>query len=187
MTRHRQMAFVRRVRRLLVRGGWLVVVSACLGAFVLVASERLNAPTLVLPTTTLALAVSPADASMEASITARVQQDLPMLEDLWSVGGGPAAGVHYVEAPEGIKAGKRLHVDIRAVTTDGRPFAGAFVEVLWKLGSARYRDVTYTDDNGVTALNRVIDPACEGTRCVVAVRMFKDDLQGLAYSTFWPK
>ena len=89
-----------------------------------------------------------------------------MLEDLWGVGGGPAIGVRYVEAPRGIRAGMPLRVSIHGDQLDGKPFVGGLVEISWQLGDKQYRDVTYTDERGNVDVSRDLDPECEGKPCM---------------------
>lgn len=144
-------------------------------------------PRLSFSPMTTAYAADHVVSATEASITARVDRDLPLLEDLWSVGGGPAFRVSYVEAPRGIRAGLPLRVAVHADRLDGQPFVGAVVEISWRLGDARYRDVTFTDVHGNVTVSREIGKENRGKQCVVAVRMYKGGLQSMAYTTFTPR
>lgn len=179
----RQRAFGRRSRRRLAVAVLLislVLITVYAGSRI---QEQLVQRLVITPTsTTTGAGPFPSGASAEAN--ARIQRDLPMLEDLWGWGGGQSASVWYVEAPKGITAGEPLLVTVRGLQLDGHPFDDALVEISWRLGDATYRDVTYTDRYGNAEVNRELDPGCKGRECIVAVRMSRDDLQGLAYSTF---
>jgi hypothetical protein len=178
------MAFVSRVRRRALRRTFLLILLMCLGALASIAVERAQQSALVFQTTGSAYASPAADPAAEASATARLSEDLPLLMDLWGVAGGPPSNISYLEAPEGIRAGQALRVEVRGFTEDGKPFSGALVEVSWDLGGARYKDFTYTSESGTADVTRRLDKSCQGKRCIVAVRIYRDDLQGMAYSTF---
>jgi len=186
MIRHRRRWFGRKARARAARVGLLVAL-ALLGAASGSAIQQRTAPRLAFAPTMTAYAAVPSVESVEASLTAQVTKDLPLLEDLWGMGGGSGARVHYAEAPKVVKAGEPLRVSVHGVWPDGHPFAGALVELTWKLGEARYRDVAYTDARGNVEMARVLDSECEGKACVVAVRMRKDGLQALAYTVFTPR
>jgi hypothetical protein len=186
MFRHRQRVFGRKTRRRIASVSILAVL-ALFGAFAGRAIQEELSPRLTFAPTTTAYAADQHPSAVEASAVAQVTQDLPMLEDLWGVGGGPALGVRYVEAPRGIRAGMPLRVSIHGDQLDGKPFAGGLVEISWKLGDAVYRDVTYTDQRGNVDVSREVDPGCEGQPCMVGVRMYKGTLQSLAYTKFTPK
>lgn len=186
MFRNRQRVFGRRSRQRLARVTLLLVL-ALVSA---VAGRSLQdefAPRLSFAGATAAYAADPAMPSVDASVIARVNQDLPLLEDLWDVGGGPSVGVTYVEAPKGIRAGAPLRVSVHADRADGWPLVGALVEVSWRLGSSSYRDVRFTDARGNVTLTRDIPVDCRDQRCVVAVRIYKSGLRSMAYSTFVPR
>jgi hypothetical protein len=183
MFRHRQRLFGRKARRRVARVSFLVVL-ALLGTVAGRAIQDELEPQLTFSPTASAFALDPSTPTVDASTTAMVGHDLPELEELWGVGGGPAYGVRYVEAPTTIRAGAPLRVSVHGTRLDGFPFAGALVEVTWKLGDAIYRDVTYTDGRGDVEVNRQLDAACKGKPCVVGVRMYQDNLQALAYTKF---
>ena len=186
MFRHRRMVSGRKTRRRIARVSLLVVL-ALLGMFASRAIQGELTPRLTFSPTTVAYADHPDMAALQASITARVSSDLPLLEDLWDVGGGPALGVRYVEAPPGIRAGAPLRVSVHGDQPDGQPMGGALVEISWRLGDARYRDVTFTDARGNVDVSRRIDEDSRKKLCVVAVRMYEGGLQSMAYTTFTPR
>jgi hypothetical protein len=186
MFRHRQRVFRRKTRRRIASVSLLAVL-ALFGAFAGRAIQEELSPRLTFAPTATAYAADQHPSAVEASAVAQVTQDLPMLEDLWGVGGGPALGVRYVEAPRGIRAGMPLRVSIHGDQLDGKPFVGGLVEISWRLGDAVYRDVTYTDQRGNVDVSRDLDPSCEGKPCMVGVRMYKGTLQSLAYTKFTPK
>lgn len=186
MFRNRQRLSGRKARRRLARVSLLLVL-ATMSTFAARAIQGELSPRLTFSPTTAAYAVGTPVAAVEASITARVNRDLPLLQDLWSVGGGPGFRVSYVEAPRGIRAGAPLRVAVHADRQDGQPVVGAVVEISWQLGASRYRDVTYTDVNGTVNVSRDIDKDVKGQKCVVAVRMYKGGLQSMAYTTFTPR
>jgi hypothetical protein len=186
MFRHRQRVFGRKTRRRIARVSLLVLL-AFLGAMVGRAMQDEFSPRLDFSPTTTAYALNPLPGSADASTTARVTRDLPMLEALWNVGGGPALGVRYVEAPRNIRAGAPLRVSVHGERLDGHPLVGALVEISWRLGSANYRDVTFTDNRGNVDVSREIDAEAKGELCVVGVRLYKGGLQSMAYTTFTPR
>lgn len=186
MFRHRHRLFGRRSRRRFARVT-LILVLALASAVAARSFKDEFAPRLSFSGATAAYAANPGMPAVEASITARVNQDLPLLEDLWDVGGGPAAGVTYVEAPKGIRAGAPLRVSVHGDRPDGWPLVGALVEVSWRLGANRYRDVAFTDARGNVTVTRDIPTDCRNQRCVVAVRIYKSGLRSMAYSTFTPR
>lgn len=186
MFRHRQRAFGRKNRARITRVAFLLVL-ALMGALAGRAIQDELSPRLRFSPPTAAYGVGPWGAAAEASAAARVSRDLATLEDLWGVGGGPVVGVHYIEPPRTIRAGAPLRVAVRGTKPNGQPFAAAFVEVSWKFGSTRYRDVTQTDSSGRVEVTRDVDDESRGKQCVVAVRMYRDELQGMAYTTFTPR
>ncbi len=186
MFRHRHRVFGRKTRRRIASVSLFAVV-VILGVVAGRAIHDEFTPRLTFAPAASAYAVDSHPSAVEASAVAQVTQDLPLLESLWGVGGGPALGVLYVVAPRGIRAGTPLRVSIHADQLDGKPLGDGLVEVSWQLGDAQYRDVTYTDERGNVELSREIDPACEGKPCVVGVRLYKGSLQGLAYTKFTPK
>jgi hypothetical protein len=186
MFRNRQRVFGRKTRRRIARVTLLLAL-AFAGSFAGRAIQGELSPRLTFSPTTTAYAADSSAAAVKASINARVNRDLPLLEDLWSVGGGPGFRVSYVEAPRGIRAGLPLRVAVHADRPDGRPVVGAVVEVSWQLGGARYRDVTYTDVRGTVNVSREVDKDARGKPCVVAVRLYKAGLLSMAYTTFTPR
>jgi len=183
MFRHRRRVFGRKTRRRIASVSLLLVL-ALFGVFAGRAIQDELSPRLTFSPTSSAYAAGQSASAVEASLVAQVTKDLPLLEDLWGVGGGPTIGVRYVEAPRGIRAGMPLRVSVHGDQLDGQPLAGGLVEVSWQLGDAQYRDVTYTDERGNVDVSRDLDPACEGKPCVVGVRVYKGSLRSLAYTKF---
>ena len=180
---HPQRAFGRKSRRRLALVV-LTTVLVLLGASAGLGVRERYAQRLVITPTSVASAADPIPEKTDVEAIARAKRDLPMLEEMWGYGGGQTANIWYVNAPSDIRAGEPLLVTVKGLQVDGHPFDDALVEITWRLGEATYRDVTFTDRYGNAEVNRQLDPGCRGKECVVAVRMYKDDMQGLAYSTF---
>ena len=186
MILHQDSVFTRKTRRVLVRvsaGVVFVALGALLGWTLWSGSPA----RLTFSPASTAFAAAPDGTSVDASLTARVIRDYPLLEDLWGVGTGYHAGIHYIDAPGDIKAGEPLVVSVHGKLPDGRPFANATVEISWELGDARYRDMTFTDAQGNVDLTRRIDEASRGKVCIVAVRMSTEDMQSLGYAMLVPR
>lgn len=122
-----------------------------------------------------------------SSTDAIVARDYSTLEDVWGASTGPSWGIRYVEPPPDIHAGQPLLVDVTCNSKETGPLEGTIIQVDWLIGTARYHDVGYTDMNGNARITRTIDRAGKGQRCLVAVRAYKADWQGLAYSAFVAK
>jgi protocatechuate 3,4-dioxygenase beta subunit len=80
-----------------------------------------------------------------------------------------------------------LIVEVNATDSRGVPLIDALVEVTWDLGKERVLTSSRTNALGRATTRRLIPAACKGKRCVVAVRVARDDLERLAYSAFIPQ
>jgi len=186
MVRHRQRLLGRKARARVALVS-VVLMLAALGAIAGRAIQDELVPRLTFSTGTAYAAAYGTDAAaIEASVTARINADLPLLQELWGVSGGPTTGIRYVEAPRGIRVGDSLPVRVHATLPDGKPFVGALVEVSWEFGDAIYRDVTYTDSHGSVDVTRRVDWAARNKRCIVAVRAYGGDMQSMGYAIFVP-
>jgi hypothetical protein len=92
--------------------------------------------------------------------------------------------VRYIEAPDGIAAGQPLNVEVYARDLRGRPICNALVEVTLTLPDGQRTVSGRTSPLGHMSTRQLVPSGCKGKRCVVAVRVSRDDLEGLAYSTF---
>jgi hypothetical protein len=108
--------------------------------------------------------------------------------DLWVTSASPSwrHEVQCVEAPEGVTAGELLAVDIRAVDPRGKPLGNALVEMTWQLPGETYRVSGRTSPLGRMTSRHLLPSECKGKRCIVAVRVTRDQLEGLAYCAFVP-
>jgi len=95
--------------------------------------------------------------------------------------------VPRVPAPPGITAGQPLRVAVRALGPNGQPLQGAYVEITWVCPGHQFQDAITTGMFGDASVTRTLGLACRGRRCVVAVTVSENDLQGSAYSAFVPK
>lgn len=171
----------RRQRTLWVVAGIVVV---CLAfAAVIAISRRDRVPVVSVGVTAAAYGADGAPAS-EATTGS---PDLPVLLDMWGVGGGPAVPLLNVEPPDGIKAGAPLAVDIKCVDTLHQPLVGATVLLDWLLGEQRFHDVGYTNNTGRVSFLRSIPKEAKDQRCIVSVRVHEDDMSSFAYSVFIPQ
>jgi hypothetical protein len=108
--------------------------------------------------------------------------------DLWVTSASPSwrHEVQFVQPPDGITAGELLAIDLHAVDPLGRPLGNALVEMTWELPGETYRVSGRTSPLGRMTSRRLLPSGCKGERCVVAVRVTRDQLEGLAYSAFVP-
>jgi len=183
---NRQRLFERRARAHATRA-FILIALVALGGLAGRGIQAQFAPRLAFAPEMVAYAIDSATQAMEASITAMVNRDFPLLEEMWGVGGASGQGIGYVEPPRGVRAGGPLRVSVHGTRQDGTPFSGALVELTWQLTGSRYHDVTFTDSRGNVDVSRQVGSECKGKQCVVAVRMCKDGLQALAYTTFVPR
>jgi hypothetical protein len=109
--------------------------------------------------------------------------------DIWAASTTPTwrQGVQYVQPPEGITAGEPLMIEVHAVDPSGRPLSNALVEITWELPGLRYQEYGRTNPFGRMSSRRLLPRESAGKRCVVAVRVSRDDLEASAYSAFVPK
>jgi hypothetical protein len=108
---------------------------------------------------------------------------------IWVAEASPSWGqdVHYVAPPPGIAVEEPLLIEVNATDSAGQPLMDALVEVTWELDGQRYQSSGRTNALGRTTTRRLIPLNCRGKRCIVAVRVLKDDLELLAYSAFVPE
>jgi protocatechuate 3,4-dioxygenase beta subunit len=110
-------------------------------------------------------------------------------QDIWVEPSSPTwwQDVTYVAPPAGIVIDEPLIVEVNATDARGAPLIDALVEVTWQLDGEQFRSSNRTNALGRTTTRRLIPASCKGKRCVVAVRVTRDDLERLAYSAFVPQ
>ncbi len=108
--------------------------------------------------------------------------------DLWVTSASPSwrHEVQRVEPPEHVTAGELLAVDLHAVDPRGKPLGNALVEMTWELPGETYRVSGRTNPLGRMTSRHLLPSECKGRRCIVAVRVTRDQLEGLAYCAFVP-
>jgi hypothetical protein len=108
--------------------------------------------------------------------------------DLWGPTTRPwQQDVKYVAPPSGIVVNELLTIEVNATDSRGAPLMGALVEVAWELDGKRFLSTGRTNILGRVSARRLIPQGCKGKRCLVAVRVAKDQLGSLAYSAFVPR
>jgi hypothetical protein len=108
--------------------------------------------------------------------------------DLWVTSTSPSwrHEVQCVEPPEDVTAGELLAVDLHAVDPRGKPLGNALVEMTWELPGGTYRVTGRTSPLGRMTSRHLLPSGCKGKRCIVAVRVTRGELEGLAYCAFVP-
>lgn len=172
-----------RRQRIFVRFAVFAVVCGFFGVLIAGGIHRNSVPTLTVGVTSAAYGLDGPAASVQPTDS----PDLPLLLDLWGVGGGPSLPLQTIEPPDGIRAGALLAVDVICVDPMHQPLTSATVELDWLVGEQRFHDVEYTDKGGRVSFARVLGRDAKGQRCIVSVRVHKDDLQSFAYSVFTPE
>jgi hypothetical protein len=123
------------------------------------------------------------DAGLPGRITAASFQNIwvaPTNPNWWQE-------VKYVAPPAGIVVDEPLIVEVKATDAGGAPLIDALVEVTWQLDGDQFRSSSYTNALGRVTTRRLIPVGCRGKRCVVAVRVVRDQMERLAYSAFVPQ
>jgi protocatechuate 3,4-dioxygenase beta subunit len=110
-------------------------------------------------------------------------------QDIWVEPTSPTwwQDVQYVAPPSGIAVDEPLVIEVNATDQRGAPLIDALVEVTWQLDDEQFRSSNRTNALGRMTTRRLVPAACKGKRCVVAVRVTRDDLERLAYSAFVPQ
>jgi hypothetical protein len=134
-----------------------------------------------------ASALSTSAAGEDAGLLGRVTA--ASFRDIWVAPASPTwwQDVTYVAPPPGIVVDEPLIVEVNVTDSRGAPLIDALVEVTWDLGKERILTSSRTNALGRATTRRLIPVDCKGKRCVVAVRVARDDLERLAYSAFIPQ
>ena len=110
-------------------------------------------------------------------------------QNIWTEPASPTwwQDVQYVAPPAGIVVDEPLIVEVSVTDPQGAPLVNTLVEVTWQLGDEQIRTSHRTTAGGRTTTRRLIPASCRDRRCLVAVRVVRDDFEGMAYSVFVPQ